>query len=208
MKLTFKKILTMTLCLLTLLTCFALPAQAFADSRVFYSASPDYSVEGWYYVNTVYPSGYTYSYIYDKSSSMNGNNLGRVNDGEQVYVYYAKTGEASKVWAYCAYYSAGRTIKGFIRYENLSVYPPVAPTQGPTLGWYYVDTVYPSGYTYSYIYDQPSSINGKNLGRVNDGQYVYVYRLSENAKWAYCEYSAPGKTIKGYIHFENLRKAY
>lgn len=76
------------------------------------------------------------------------------------------------------------------------------------LGWYYVDTVYPSGYTYSYIYDQPSSINGKNLGRVNDGQYVYVYRLSENAKWAYCEYSAPGKTIKGYIHFENLRKAY
>ena len=216
-----KKFLSIVLLAALLVSLFSMPV--LADEEKEYSVTRehrstsftrgynDYSVEGWYYVDSITPSGYTYSYIYDKPSSTSGNNLGRVNDGEQVYVYYATSDAGGKVWGYCAYYGVGRTIKGYIRYENLST--EFGGNKGRSsgyvepsgFGWYIVDTVTPQNNTYSYMYDQPSSMNGNNLGRVNDGARVYVYRLSDNGKWAYCEYSGLGKYIKGWIHWENLR---
>ena len=207
MKNLLRNILILTLCFIVL--CGVMPEQASADTSASFARGSyaDYSVSGWYYVDTIYPDGYTYSYIYDQASSTNGNNLGKVYDGEQVYVYYATTNSHSEVWAYCSYDTVGKTIKGYIHFENLTteyICTDAEPTQ-TDLGWYYVDTIYPEGFTYSYIYDQPSSINGNNLGKVKDGEWVYVYSLSESGKWAYCEYSTIGKTIKGYIRFENLR---
>lgn len=72
-------------------------------------------------------------------------------------------------------------------------------------GWYVVNTVKPSGYTYSYIYDRPTSSSGKNLCRVDDGEWVYVYwreggEGKKSSKWCYCEYDG----IKGYIRWDNI----
>ena len=190
-------------------------------SRSFTRGYNDYSVEGWYYVDTITPASNTYSYIYNRPSSTSGDNLGRVNDGEQVYVYYATSDAGGKIWGYCAYYGVGRAIKGYIRYENLATEPGGnhyysynyngyngGSTYSSGLGWYIVDTVSPQNKTYSYMYDQPSSINGNNLGRVNDGERVYVYRYSDNGKWVYCRYDGIGRTITGYIHAENVRKSW
>lgn len=288
---------------IVVLACILLASTlAFCGSAV--AADQDKSYAGRYYVNTTSPSDHTYSYIYSKPSSSEGKNLGRVNDGEQVYVYWVEkgTGKKSTKWAYCEYDGT----EGYIRWSNLSTGKPdpkptktAKPTNTPkptntakppkpygtyvqTLGnanfregagtvyaskgvipkgsileyldstksddsgtpwynvsyegdtgwvsskyailcddpydpdepkeeriycegWYTVDTVTPADYTYSYIYDQPSSSNGKNLGRVNDGEQVYAYwrRLgigSQNTYWAYCKYN--GK--EGYIRWNNL----
>ena len=178
----------------------------------FENLTTDYRpTDGWYCIDSITPSNCNYSYIYDQPSDINGDNLGRVDDGECVYFYYVSD---NGKWAYCAYEDVGRTIKGYIHYENLV--PGGSPPdfdgeeEDPWVsGWYYVDSIYPENHTYSYIYDQPSDINGNNLGRVNDGESVYVYSLSYTGKWAYayCKYTTKtGKTIKGYVHYENLRK--
>ena len=70
-------------------------------------------------------------------------------------------------------------------------------------GWYRVYTVLPEDMDYSYMYNKPSSSSGKNLGRIDDDEYVYVsfvVKKSSEHSWAYCEYD--GK--EGYVRFENL----
>ena len=173
----------------------------------------DYSVEGWYRVYSITPEDHDYSYIYDRPSSSQGKNLGRVDDDEYVYVTYKTegTGKQSSEWAYCEY---GK-VKGYIRYENL-VY--TGSYRGGTTnntssyddveGWYVVYSIVPENHDYSYIYDQPSSTQGKNLCRVDDYEYVYVYWTEQgtgkkDSVWAYCDYDG----VSGYIRYENLMPA-
>ena len=72
-------------------------------------------------------------------------------------------------------------------------------------GWYEVYVVMPADHTYSYIYDQPSSTKGRNLGRVDNGEVVYGYCLThglghKTSRWVYCEYNG----ICGYLRYDNL----
>ena len=72
-------------------------------------------------------------------------------------------------------------------------------------GWYEVFSIVPENYDFSYIYDQPSSTYGTNLGKARDGSEVYVFYTTHgtgrrNSIWAYCDYDG---TV-GYIRYENL----
>ena len=72
-------------------------------------------------------------------------------------------------------------------------------------GWYRVNTTAPEGYDYSYIYSKPSSTQGRNLGKVEDDEVVYLYFVDKgtgrkSSLWGYCEY----EDIEGYMRFENL----
>ena len=53
---------------------------------------------------------------------------------------------------------------------------------------------------YCYVYDQPSSMTGNNLGRFNNGTYVTVYGRSNG--WCYVSgYNTKGSFIYGYVHY-------
>lgn len=105
-----KRFVSMLMIAALLITTLCIPA--FAEEK------KDYSVEGTYTVESVTPKGATHSNIYNKPSSSKGKNLRKVEDGEQVYVYYrtgSLSGSSSK-WAYCEY----KDTKGYIRFENLT----------------------------------------------------------------------------------------
>lgn len=80
------------------------------------SASGD-SVRGWYSLWVTMPADHDHVYVYDMPSSTRGNNLGRINNGEWVYVYWLTDGlnSSSSVWAYCNY----NGVEGYIRFCNL-----------------------------------------------------------------------------------------
>ena len=67
---------------------------------------------------------------------------------------------------------------------------------------YRVNITMPAGHDHIYLYDQPSSSNGKNLGRINNGEYVTGISSVQRKgyTWIYCSYN--GK--KGYIRKNNL----
>ena len=75
-------------------------------------------------------------------------------------------------------------------------------------GWYIVNITKPAGRAYIYLYDQPSSTQGRNLGRVDNGTYAYVYWREtglggKTSKWCYCNYDG----TYGYIRWDNLMPA-
>jgi len=188
-----------------LLAVLALVALAVAVCGVAALAEEDYdySVEGWYRVYSITPEDHDYSYIYDKPSSSKGKNLGRVDDYDYVYVEYKTEGQGKKSseWAYCEF----EDIEGYVRFENLIYDPAYVFNEEDVEGWYVVSTILPEDHDYSYIYDQPSSTLGKNLGQVDDGESVYVYSVElgtgrRNSRWAYCDYDG----IRGYVRYRNL----
>ena len=67
---------------------------------------------------------------------------------------------------------------------------------------YRVNITMPAGHDHIYLYDQPSSSNGKNLGRNDNGAYVTGISSVQRKgyTWIYCSYN--GK--KGYIRKNNL----
>lgn len=69
---------------------------------------------------------------------------------------------------------------------------------------YQVNITMPAGHDHIYLYDQPSSSNGKNLGRINNGEYVTgIFSVERKGyTWIYCDYSG----IEGYIRKNNLVK--
>lgn len=69
---------------------------------------------------------------------------------------------------------------------------------------YRVNITMPAGHDHIYLYDQPSSSNGKNLGRINNGEYVIGISSVERKgyTWIYCDYNG----IEGYIRKNNLVK--
>jgi hypothetical protein len=135
------------------------------------------------YVYSTNPNGYCY--LYDQPSSVNGTNLGQYNNGAEIAILDWDADEN-----YAKVYTADNQT-GYIRKECLT---PVYP---PSLETYYVGGT-PKGYCY--MYDQPSSVNGRNLGRYNDGSVIYM--LDYNADGTYAYVQAPDGSV-GYI-----RKAY
>ena len=69
---------------------------------------------------------------------------------------------------------------------------------------YRVNITMPAGHDHIYLYDQPSSSNGKNLGRIDNGEYVIGISSVERKgyTWIYCNYNG----IEGYIRKNNLVK--
>ena len=79
---------------------------------------------------------------------------------------------------------------------------PVLAENGVNGVRYRVNITMPAGHDHIYLYDQPSSSNGKNLGRINNGEYVTGISSVQRKgyTWIYCSYN--GK--KGYIRKNNL----
>lgn len=69
---------------------------------------------------------------------------------------------------------------------------------------YRVSITMPAGHDHVYLYDEPSSSNGKNLGRIDNGEYVTgIYSVERKGyTWIYCNYNG----IEGYIRKNNLVK--
>ena len=69
---------------------------------------------------------------------------------------------------------------------------------------YRVNITMPAGKDHIYLYDEPSSSKGKNLGRIDNGDYVTgISSVERNGyTWIYCNYDG----IKGYIRKNNLVK--
>ena len=61
---------------------------------------------------------------------------------------------------------------------------------------------------YCYVYDKPDSMNGRNLGRMNNGTIVaqYDYVSNNQGGWYYIGgYNTKGAYIYGYIHSWSAR---
>ncbi len=131
----------------TLLLSLATAAQAYS----YYDNYPQYVVESFS------PNGYCYQY--DQPSSVTGQNLGRHNNGEVVKVidWYATDD-------YCLAVCSNGKI-GYIRKNQLT---PRYSAEDRNL--FRIFSIQPNGYCY--MYDQPSSVTGQNLGRYNNGDYV------------------------------------
>lgn len=74
-------------------------------------AEKDYSVAGWYYVDSVFPAGSRASDMMDRPS---GRSLRAVADYEEVYVCWQEEIDGA-TWDYCQYEGS----EGYIRRENL-----------------------------------------------------------------------------------------
>ena len=91
-------------------------AVSMLGSSTLASGYKDYSTEGLYSLWVTMPAGYDHVYLYDRPSSTKGYNLGRINDGDVVYVYYTTDGlNHNSVWAYCDFMGTS----GYIRFCNL-----------------------------------------------------------------------------------------
>ena len=103
-----KKIVAMLMVLATVVSVLGCGALA--------SNYKDYSVEGVYSLWVTMPADHDHVYLYDRPSSTKGRNLGRIDDGDLVYVYYTTDGlNHNSVWAYCDFMGTS----GYIRFCNL-----------------------------------------------------------------------------------------
>ena len=137
-----------------------------------------------YRVYSTDPAGYCY--LYDRPSDMNGKNLGRYDNGEYILIvdWYA-----DQVYAQVL---CERTLDyGYIRKTCLVKYDDYKPLDFYAL----VDSTDPYGYCY--LYDRPSDINGRNLGRHNNGEWVRV--IDWNADDVYAQVETPKDKKIGYI---------
>ncbi len=123
------------------------------------------SAPGWFLVASRNPVGYCYLYTAASSSSSKSRNLGRHDNGEQVYVLSRNAGNG---------FSFVRTEEGETGYMASSALLRVSDIEAdPTSGWYMVASAKRS---YCYLYTHPSSSGSKtrNLGRHDNGEWVYV----------------------------------
>ena len=190
-----KRFLSAVLCL-TLLLVLAAPLCAFA-------AGP-----GWYEVNSSDPYGYCYLYLEPSDSSRN---LGRYDNGTRVYVQNYNGGKEGK-YNYCRV----QTMDGKTGYMHDYALTPVpyasssSPSSSSSSDYfdsaraydlYVVSSDDPVGYCY--LYSQPSDRDeiSRNLGRYDNGAYVYVleYYGGRDGNFNYCRVQTmDGKT--GYMH--------
>ncbi len=161
------------LCLTAALLLTAIPA---ASAYSYNDSYPAYRVE------STSPNGYCY--LYDKPSSVTGRNLGRHNNGEIVKVINNDAGNGY----YFVICQNGKT--GYILGRALT---PVEDTIKREL--YRVYSIDPAGYCY--LYDEPSNITGKNLGRYNNGDYFEI--IDWNAADRYARVHSPITDRYGYV---------
>lgn len=163
------------------------------DSKVGYMRkSSMISIEQCYdlcYVNSMDPYGYCY--LYDMTSSVNGRNLGRYDNGSPVAVLdWYEDKNFAKV------YTIDNQV-GYIRKTSLTFCPPDDPGTNGTDVYYVSGT--PKGYCY--LYDRPSSSSSsRNLGRYNDGSAITVLDYNADKTYAYVQ------TSDGSVGY--IRKAY
>ena len=159
-------VLLLTVCLLTLVIAPAAGAYPYNYYDYYQYAYPEYTVQSYN------PNGY--SYLYNKPSSVNGQNLGSYNNGESVQVidWNASDGYA---FVLCSNNSVGYMSK-----SSLISADAVSDTCR-------VYSTNPKGYCY--LYDQPSSVNGSNLGRYNNGEFIDVldWNASDSYARVYCQ---------------------
>lgn len=137
-----------------------------------------------YRVYSTEPAGYCY--LYDRPSDMKGKNLGRYDNGEYILMV---DWNADQVFAQVL---CERTKKyGYIRKTCLVKYDEYKPLDFYAL----VDSTDPYGYCY--LYDRPSDINGRNLGRHDNGEWVRV--IDWNADSVYAQVETPKDKKIGYI---------
>lgn len=152
-----KRMVLLLTCLALLLSCTGAFALSFSDNY------PLYKVESYE------PNGYCY--MYNKPSSIDGRNMGRFDNGSFVKVIeWDKQNGFSYVIS-----TDGKT--GYIGSKCLTKYSdtlnrPVYRTQGS------------NGSGYCYMYDKPSSIDGRNLGRFDDGSLVLIVDWDADASFA------------------------
>lgn len=144
------------------------------------------------FVNSTNPNGYCY--LYDQPSSVNGTNLGQYNNGEGIIIldWYADENYAK---VYTAYDKTG-----YIRKDCLSFNWEDADENGIIDSEGDPCTVGSTPKGYCYLYDQPTSVGSRNLGRYNDGSVIYVLDFYADDTYAYVQ-TSDGST--GY-----MRKAY
>ena len=120
------------------------------------------SAPGWFLVASRNPVGYCYLYT---AASSKSRNLGRHDNGEQVYVLNYHGGNG-----YCFV----RTQDGETGYMAASALLRISDIEAdPTAGWYMVASAKRS---YCYLYTGPGSTSNvsRNLGRHDNGEWVYV----------------------------------
>ena len=121
---------------------------------------------GWYVVDSQSPKGYCYLYSNPSSLDEISRNLGRYDNGEYIYVIeYSADG-------YCRVQTQdGKT--GYIGAKALRrYYGDVWADSAP--GWFLVASRNPVGYCYLYTAASSSSSKSRNLGRHDNGEWVYV----------------------------------
>ena len=180
-----KRILSALLCL-TLLLSLCLPLHASAAG------------EGWYVVNSTSPKGYCYLYSKPSDRDGIGYNKGRYNNGEYVYVLEYYGGRDGR-YNYCYVQTQdGKT--GYMHDSALTRYYG-SVWKDTSEGWYIVQSKRPNGYCY--LYSQPSDRDGigYNMGRHENGEYVYVldYYGGQDGSYNYCRVQTMEGEI-GYMH--------
>lgn len=101
--------------LMLVMMALAMVFSALCDTALAYQ---DYSASGYYSLWVTKPADHDHVYLYDRPSSTKGMNLGRIDNGDLVYVYYLTNGlnGNDSVWAYCDF----NGVEGYIRYCNLT----------------------------------------------------------------------------------------
>ncbi len=148
---------------------------------------------GWYVVESTSPYGY--AYLYSNASDRNhlSRNLGRYDNGSYVYVinYY---GGRDGNYNYCYV----QTVDG--RYGYMHDYALRSVDQ-EGLGWFQVQSTSPYGYAYLYSAASDRDHLSSNLGRYDNGSYVYVinYYGGQDGRYNYCYVRTVDGRV-GYMH--------
>ena len=172
-----KRILSVVLVLLTLIAVF--PLSAFASET---------------YVVEVYNEGSTgFTYVYDTPSETKGKNMGKFTTGTYITVYRT-TGN----WLYVSGINTkNKKIYGYIRADN--AVPEDEYPKGHPENVYVVYCFNSHCPGYCYVYDKPNAVDGKNLGRINNGTEITY--LGKSGKWFKIKgVNTKGKNVTGYIH--------
>lgn len=136
---------------------------------------------GWYVVQSKSPNGYCYLYSEPSSLDGVGYNKGRHDNGELVYVLNYFGGNS-----YC-YVQTMEGETGYIHEDALVRFNGV-DNADPDAGWYAVQSKSPYGYTYLYSAASDRDEISYNLGRYDNGEFVYVleYRGGQDGRYNYC----------------------
>ena len=102
--------------MITMLMVLVLAVSILGSSALAYGYE-DYSVQGYYSLWVTMPADHDHVYLYDRPSSTKGYNLGRIDNGDLVYVYFITEGlnGHNSTWAYCDFMGT----EGYIRFANL-----------------------------------------------------------------------------------------
>ena len=148
---------------------------------------------GWYVVESTSPYGY--AYLYSSASDRNhlSRNLGRYDNGAYVYVHNYYGGRDGS-YNYCYV----QTVDG--KYGYMHDYALRSVDQ-EGLGWFRVESYSPYGYCYLYSAASDRDHLSSNLGRYNNGEYVYVvnYYGGQDGKYNYCYVRTMDGRV-GYMH--------